>query len=123
MRTAVDRVGRGQERQVNARFLAMASHYVFEPAFCSPAAGWEKGQVEKNVQDAQHRLWQPMPDFLDLASRNAWLEQRCMELWHEIAHGVLPPSRSRKHALPGSGQRRRCLGRRTGSPDAVAACI
>ncbi len=39
MRTAVDRVGRGKERQVNARFLAMASHYVFEPAFCSPAAG------------------------------------------------------------------------------------
>ena len=31
MRTAVDRVGRGKERQVNARFLAMASHYVFEP--------------------------------------------------------------------------------------------
>ena len=26
MRTAVDRVGRGKERQVNARFLAMASH-------------------------------------------------------------------------------------------------
>ena len=31
MKTAVDRVGRGKERQVNARFLAMASHYVFEP--------------------------------------------------------------------------------------------
>jgi transposase len=27
MRTAVDRVGRGKERQVNARFLAMANHY------------------------------------------------------------------------------------------------
>jgi hypothetical protein len=22
------------------RFLAMANHYVFEPAFCNPAAGW-----------------------------------------------------------------------------------
>jgi transposase len=31
MRTAVDRVGRGKERQVNMRFLAMANHYVFEP--------------------------------------------------------------------------------------------
>jgi hypothetical protein len=30
-RTAVDRVGRGKERQVNIRFLAMANHYVFEP--------------------------------------------------------------------------------------------
>ena len=92
MRTAVDRVGRGKERQVNARFLAMASHYVFEPEFCNPAAGWEKGQVEKNVQDSRHRLWQPMPEFPDLPALNAWLERRCMELWHEIPHGALPGS-------------------------------
>ena len=92
MKTAVDRVGRGKERQVNARFLAMASHYVFEPEFCNPAAGWEKGQVEKNVQDSRHRLWQPMPEFPDLAALNVWLEWRCMELWREIPHGALPGS-------------------------------
>ena len=56
MKTAVDRVGRGKQRDVNARFLAMTSHYVFEPEFCNPAAGWEKGQVEKNVRDARHRV-------------------------------------------------------------------
>jgi transposase len=55
MKTAVDRVGRGKERQVNVRFLAMTNHYVFAPEFCNPAAGWEKGQVEKNVQDARPR--------------------------------------------------------------------
>jgi len=71
MRTAVDRVGRGKERQVNLRFLAMANHYVFQPSFCNPASGWEKGQVEKNVQDARPRLWQPIPDFTDLAALNA----------------------------------------------------
>jgi hypothetical protein len=43
MRTAVDRVGYRKERQVNARFLAMASHYLFDPDFCNPAAGWENG--------------------------------------------------------------------------------
>ena len=48
----VDRIGTGKARQVNARFAAMASHYLFEPEFCNPASGWEKGQVEKNVQDA-----------------------------------------------------------------------
>jgi hypothetical protein len=89
MRTAVDRVGRGKERQINMRFLAMANHYVFEPEFCNPASGWEKGQVEKNVQDARPRLWQPMPDFPNLATLNAWLEQRCLELWREIPHGRL----------------------------------
>jgi hypothetical protein len=62
---------------------------VFAPEFCNPAAGWEKGQVEKNVRDARHRLWQPMPNMPDLAALNTWLEHRCMELWHEIPHGGL----------------------------------
>ena len=44
MKTAVDKVGRGKERQVNIRFSAMVSHYLFEPEFCNPASGWEKGQ-------------------------------------------------------------------------------
>jgi hypothetical protein len=90
MRTAVDRVGRGKERQVNARFSAMASHYLFEAEFCNPASGWEKGQVEKNVQDSRHRLWQPMPRFPSLEALNDWLEQRCQELWQQIPHGLRP---------------------------------
>ena len=63
MRTAVDKIGRGKDRTVNARFLTMVSHYLYEAEFCNPAAGWEKGQVEKNVQDARHRLWQPVPQI------------------------------------------------------------
>jgi transposase len=90
MRTAVDRVGRGKDRQVNARFSAMVSHYLFDAEFCNPASGWEKGQVEKNVQDVRHRLWQPMPHCADLGALNAWLEQRCIELWGQIPHGSLP---------------------------------
>lgn len=89
MRTAIDRVGRGKERDVNARFLAMASHYLFEPEFCNPASGWEKGQVEKNVQDARHRLWQPTPRFPTLEALNDWLESRCRELWAQTAHGKM----------------------------------
>ena len=92
MKTAVDRVGRGKQRDVNARFLAMTSHYVFEPEFCNPAAGWEKGQVEKNVRDARHRLWQVAPVFPDLEALNDWLEDRCKVLWSETAHGSLQGS-------------------------------
>ncbi|AMS45498.1 Transposase (plasmid) [Aminobacter aminovorans] len=77
------------ERDVNARFLAMASHYLFEPEFCNPASGWEKGQVEKNVQDARHRLWQPVPRFPTLDALNNWLETRCQELWAQTAHGKM----------------------------------
>ena len=92
MKTAVDRVGKGKQRDINARFKAMASHYVFEPEFCNPAAGWEKGQVEKNVQDARNRMWQVMPVFADLAGLNQWLEDRCIALWAETPHKVLPGS-------------------------------
>lgn len=86
MKTAVDKVGHGKQRQVNARFRAMVSHFLYEADFCNPAAGWEKGQVEKNVRDARHRIWQVAPGFSDLAALNAWLEQRCQDLWQQIRH-------------------------------------
>ena len=86
MKTAVYKVGRGKQRQVNVRFRAMVSHFMFESDFCNPAAGWEKGQVEKNVRDARFRIWHDAPAFRDLAALNIWLEQRCKALWHEIRH-------------------------------------
>jgi len=46
MKTAVTTVFVGKERVFNRRFLVMANHYMVEPTACSPAAGWEKGQVE-----------------------------------------------------------------------------
>jgi transposase len=52
MKTAVDRTPRKDRgRVVNARFAAMTAHYLFEPDFCNVASGWEKGRVEKGVQD------------------------------------------------------------------------
>ncbi len=85
MRTAVDCIGRGKARQVNACFAAMASHYLFEADFCNPASGLEKGQVEKNVQDARRLLCQPLstsgPSFADIDALNAWLEEHCIALW------------------------------------------
>ena len=47
----------------------MTNHYVFEPQFCNPASGWEKGQVEKNVQDARPRLWLPPIAYLGRTSQ------------------------------------------------------
>lgn len=56
MKTAVDRVHKGKERTVNARFEAMCGHYLFEPDFCNRASGWEKCIVEKNVQDRRRQI-------------------------------------------------------------------
>ena len=49
MKTAVDKVGRGKQRQVNARFRAMVSHFLFEAEFCNPAAGWEPLRLEAQL--------------------------------------------------------------------------
>ena len=57
MKTAVDKVKKGKGRVVNARFAVMCAHYLFEPDFCNVASGWEKGVVEKNVQDSRRRIW------------------------------------------------------------------
>lgn len=92
MKTAVDKVGRGKIRKVNRRFQVMASHFMFETDFCNPAAGWEKGQVEKNVRDARHRIWHEAPAFESLEELNVWLEARCKTLWSQTRH---PEQKSR----------------------------
>ena len=56
MKTAVDKVKKGKDRTVNARFAAMCAHYLFDADFCNVASGWEKGVVEKNVQDSRRRI-------------------------------------------------------------------
>jgi transposase len=88
MKTAVDKVGVGKRRIVNTRFAAMASHYLFDPDFCNVASGWEKGVVEKNVQDSRRRIWQAAGTlrFGSFAELNVWLEKRCRELWAELPY-------------------------------------
>jgi hypothetical protein len=86
MKTAVDKVGRGKQRAVNSRFQAMVNHFLFEAEFCKPAAGWVKGRIEKNVQDARHRLWHQVPPQDSLEALNDWLAKRCRELWDETPH-------------------------------------
>src|SRR3546814_19710844 len=77
MKTAVTSVFTGKERVFNRRFLVMASHYMVEPTACSPAAGWEKGQVENQVQTARGRFFQPRMRFASIEELNGWLEAEC----------------------------------------------
>lgn len=53
----IDKVNKGKGRPVNARFSVMCAHYLFDPDFRIVASGWEKGIVEKNVQDSRRRIW------------------------------------------------------------------
>lgn len=86
MKTAVTAIGRGKARDFNRRFLSMASHYLFAPEACTPAAGWEKGQVENQVGTLREWLFVPQLRFACLTSLNDWLEQRCSELAIERTH-------------------------------------
>jgi transposase len=88
MKTAVDKVKKGKGRIVNARFNALCSHYLFEPDFCNVASGWEKGVVEKNVQDSRRRIWieAGTKRFGSFPELNAWLAERCRSIWVETAH-------------------------------------
>ena len=88
MRTAVDKVKKGKGREVNVRFSAMCAHYLVDAEFCNVAAGWEKGVVEKNVQDSRRRIWQEVLErrWGSFAELNAWLGERCKQLWHELRH-------------------------------------
>ncbi|MDR0775748.1 MAG: IS21 family transposase [Azonexus sp.] len=88
MRTAVDKVHKGKGRTVNARFSVMCAHYLYDADFCNVASGWEKGRVEKNVQDSRRRIWieAVRRRFGSFAELNAWLGERCRALWGEIGH-------------------------------------
>jgi len=88
MKTAVDKVKKGKGRIVNARFAVMCAHYLFDADFCNVASGWEKGVVEKNVQDSRRRIWieAQTRQWHSFDQLNAWLGERCRALWGEIRH-------------------------------------
>ena len=86
MKTAVTAVFTGKERVFNRRFLIMTDHYMVEPTACSPAAGWEKGQVEQQVQTIRGRFFQPRLRFASLAELNGWLEAECRRWAEHHAH-------------------------------------
>jgi transposase len=86
MKTAVDAVFVGKERKFNRRFEQLMSHHLIEPTACSPAAGWEKGQVENQVGVVRNRFFAPRPSFKTLDDLNGWLADKCINYAREQAH-------------------------------------
>ena len=77
LKTVVTKILIGKDRVFNRRFQNLSSHYLFEPIACTPAAGWEKGQVESQVKFIRKRLFVPRLKFSDLDDLNRWLSDRC----------------------------------------------
>jgi transposase len=78
MKTAVETIFVGKERYYNRRFLQMCSHYLVDPVACTPASGWEKGQVENQVGLVRERFFTPRLRFKTLDELNAWLLDKCI---------------------------------------------
>ena len=90
MKTAVDTIFIGKERQYNRRFLQMCSHYLVDPVACTPASGWEKGQVENQVGLVRERFFTPRLRVKNYDELNAWLTDRCVAYAKAHAHPERP---------------------------------
>jgi len=71
MKTTVETVFVGKDRLYNRRFLQMCSHYLADPVACTPASGWEKGQVENQVGLVRERFFTPRLRFKSYEEMNA----------------------------------------------------
>ena len=78
MKTAVETVFVGKDRLYNRRFLQMCSHYLVDPVACTPASGWEKGQVENQVGLVRERFFTPRLRFKTYDEMNGWLIDKCI---------------------------------------------
>jgi transposase len=78
MKTAVDTIFVGKERAYNRRFQQMCSHFLVEPVACTPASGWEKGQVENQVGVVRSRFFIPRLRVKSYAELNIWLLEKCI---------------------------------------------
>ncbi|HVL68899.1 MAG TPA: IS21 family transposase [Vicinamibacterales bacterium] len=76
LRLAVVRILVGGERALTARFAALASHYLFEPCFCRPGEGHDKGGVEARGQAIRRQVLVPIPSGASLEAINQALLAR-----------------------------------------------
>ena len=97
MKTAVETIFAGKERLYNRRFLQMCSHYLVEPVACTPASGWEKGQVENQVGARARALLQPAAPGEEL--RGA--QRLAARPVHRLRQGASPSGAPRPHGLGG----------------------
>jgi transposase len=86
MKTAMETVFVGRAREYNRRFLQLCSHHLVEPVACTPAAGWEKGQVENQVGTIRDVMFRPRPKVKTLDELNAWLADQCVAYAKRTKH-------------------------------------
>lgn len=71
---------RDHPRKITQNFKALIAHYGFQPEFCNPAAGNEKGSVENAVGWVRRNFFCPLRRFNgDYAALNEKLTRFCLQ--------------------------------------------
>ena len=78
LKTVVNKILSGKQRNFNNRFGQLSSHYLFEPVACTPASGWEKGQVENQVGVVRRNFFTPRLRVKNFDELNAILIECCV---------------------------------------------
>jgi hypothetical protein len=65
---------------------------------CTPASGWEKGQVENQVGNLRDQMFRPKPRVKSLAELNAWLEDQCIAYAKRIISAMIAGDDERRAA-------------------------
>ena len=90
LKAVVNKILSGKERSFDNRFSQLSSHYLFEPLACTPGAGWEKGQIESQVNTVRRNFFTPQVRVGDFGELNTRLQSFCIGWakthWHpEVA--------------------------------------
>jgi transposase len=76
LKAAVRKILVGSDRELTSRFLALATHYLFEACFARPRQGHDKGGVESRGKAIRWQELVPIPTGPDLATISAALLAR-----------------------------------------------
>ena len=76
LKAAVTKICLGHQRQLSPRFNALSAHYLFEPNFCRPATGHDKGGVESRGKGIRLQHLVPLPTGSSLKEINQLLMTR-----------------------------------------------
>jgi hypothetical protein len=68
MKTAVDKVSKGNGRIVNTRFFAMTAHYLFDPDFCNVALAGRRGSSRRTFTAWMDAKQQQFSSFEELSA-------------------------------------------------------
>jgi len=94
LKAAVRKILVGSERELAARFLALATHYLFEACFARPRTGHDKGGVESRGKAIRWQELVPIPSGPDLATISgellARLDARVTEQFADERAAMLP---------------------------------